>query len=335
MRPAVLAATLFIAGCSARAPELDPVALVTLAPVEQGAIRQTLTLYGAAEAGPDAGQTLIAPTDAIIARIDTPLGSRVNKGQMIAHLSPAPAISLDLQKAETDARTADAAYERAKRLRRDGLVSDADVETARAAASSANATRSNLQARASALVLRAPLEGDITEIRGKVGDQVQAGAVVAVVAQADKLRARFGADPKIARTLTTGRPVRIRSADGVTSVTAEVTSVGASVDPQTRLVWLYADLPAKSPFAVGETLIAEVAASEEEQALLVPYTTLLDDGGQPYLFVVTDGVAHRRDVVVGPVNHDKAAIRDGVRLGEQVIVEGGSAVDDGMKVRTR
>ena len=264
-----------------------------------------------------------------------PWGAKVEKGEAVAQLTPAPITRLDLARAETDARAADAAYERAKRLRGDGLVSDAEVEAAKAAANSADATRTNLLARTQALVLRAPLAGDVTEIAVKIGDQVQAGAAIAIVAQFDNLRARFGADPQIARTLTPGLPVRIRGANGAATVTAKVVSVGASVDPQTRLVWVYASLPDNIRFAVGETLIAEVAINNEQQALLVPYAALLDDGGQPYLFVVADGVAHRRDIVTGPVNDDQVAISTGVKEGDQVIIEGGGAVDDGMKVRTK
>ncbi len=48
-----------------------------------------------------------------------------------------------------------------------------------------------------------------------------------------------------------------------------------------------------------------------------------------------DGVAHRRDVRVGPTDARQAALLSGVRAGEQVVVAGGTALEDGLKVRTR
>ena len=53
------------------------------------------------------------------------------------------------------------------------------------------------------------------------------------------------------------------------------------------------------------------------------------------MFVVARGVAHRRDVGVGATEGDRVAITKGVRPGELVVTQGGTAIDDGMKVRTK
>ncbi|PTS90786.1 efflux RND transporter periplasmic adaptor subunit, partial [Sphingomonas sp. HMWF008] len=62
---------------------------------------------------------------------------------------------------------------------------------------------------------------------------------------------------------------------------------------------------------------------------------LLDDGGQAYVYVVTGGVAHRRDITVGAPRGDRVAVSGAVLAGEAVVVAGGTAVEDGMKVRTK
>jgi membrane fusion protein (multidrug efflux system) len=56
---------------------------------------------------------------------------------------------------------------------------------------------------------------------------------------------------------------------------------------------------------------------------------------QPYVYVVTKGVAHRHDVVTGPSSGERIAILTGVSAGDKVVVQGGTAVEDGMKVRTK
>ena len=65
----------------------------------------------------------------------------------------------------------------------------------------------------------------------------------------------------------------------------------------------------------------------------MPYAALLDDGGRSYVFVVKDGVARSRNVVPGSSAGDSIAIASGVAPGERVVVAGGTALDDGMKVR--
>jgi membrane fusion protein (multidrug efflux system) len=70
-------------------------------------------------------------------------------------------------------------------------------------------------------------------------------------------------------------------------------------------------------------------------ALTIPYAALLDDGGQPYVYVVAGGIAHRHDVTTGATSGDRIAITKGVSAGDQIVTQGGTALEDGMKVRTK
>lgn len=334
-------AALLLAACSGSADEDKapaPTALVSLARVEQGAVSRRVTLYGLVEGGGASKRVLTAPAAAIVARIVAPAGTRVGRGEIVAILTPAADTSLELAKASTDARAADAALARAERLRADGLVSNAEVETARAAARTADATRASLSGRAAGLVLRAPVGGFVDSVVANPGDTVQAGATVATIAEPGDARARFGVDPGLAATLHPGDALRIMRPDGG-AVEVPVLSVSTVVDPQTRLAALFAALPAGSGFGVGETLTGEVSVSGRVEnggaALTIPYAALLDDGGQPYVFTTAGGVAHRRDVAIGPVAGDRVAITKGLNAGDQVVTQGGTALEDGMKVRTK
>ncbi|HEX7850242.1 MAG TPA: efflux RND transporter periplasmic adaptor subunit, partial [Sphingomonas sp.] len=111
--------------------EAKPVALVAIAPAQQGAVDETLTVYGAVEAGATGKHVLAAPAEATVVAIAAPVGTKVGAGQVVVRLAPSPTSRLDYAKAASDAAAAQAAYARAQRLRADGLVSDADVETAR------------------------------------------------------------------------------------------------------------------------------------------------------------------------------------------------------------
>jgi RND family efflux transporter MFP subunit len=334
---APIAALLLLAACSGGADEdkaPTPTALVSIARVEQGAVSRRVTLYGAAEGGSASKRVLTAPAAAIVARIVAPAGTKITRGQIVAILAPAADTSLELAKASSDARAADAALARAERLRTDGLASNADVETARAAARSADATRASLSDRAARLVLRAPVSGFVDSIVANPGDSVAAGATVATIAEPDDARARFGVDPGLAAAIQPGDGLRIMRPRGG-FVDVPVLSVTGVVDPQTRLASLFAAIPASSGINVGETLKGEVSISGHGDTLTIPYTALLDDGGQSYVFTVSGGAAHRRDVAIGPVAGNRIAIISGLKAGDQVVTEGGTALEDGMKVRTK
>jgi len=340
IRRALLTACLPLASCSSGASEGDatptPVALVTLAHADAGGLVDTVTLYGAAEAGPMGSATLSAPVEARVARIAAPVGTRVAAGQLVVALAPGPNARLDLVKANADARAADEAYARQQRLRQDGLVGDSEVEQARAAVATADATRASLSGRVGALNLVAPAAGYVQSIAANPGDLVQPGTAVATIARNGDLRARFGVDPTVARALRPGQPLTITATAGRAAFAVPISSVEPVVDPQTRLASVFVNLPAQAGIGIGETLTANVATGRSGAAsVTVPYAALLDDGGQTYVYVVADGVAHRRDVAVGASEGNRVAIARGVAAGDQVVVAGGTGVEDGMKVRTK
>lgn len=326
------------AACSRTGPEETapaPVALVSLARVETGSIGRREIVYGVAEGGAASKAVLTAPAEAIVTRIVAPAGTRVRAGDVIALLSATPATRLDIVKAAADARAADAALARVARLRADGLTSDAEVEAARAAAATADATRASLTARAGALTLRAPAAGFVEAVAGNPGDTIQPGATIATIARGGDLRARFGVDPATARTIRPGTPLAIAATGGRAGFTVAMQSVEPVVDPATRLAAMFATLPARAGIGVGEALTASILTAGGGTAPTIPYAALLDDGGQPYVFVVRNGVARRRDVAVGATGGDRVEVTRGVAAGDSVVTAGGTAVEDGMRVRTR
>lgn len=316
--------------------EAKPVALVALAPAQQGAVDETLTVYGAVEAGAMGKHVLAAPAEATVVAIEAPVGTKVGAGQVIVRLAPSPTSKLDYAKAATDAATAQAAYARAQRLRADGLVSDADVETARAAAQSAGATRASLGARNGALILRAPTAGFVESVVSAPGDLVAPGTAVASIAGSGNLRARFGIDPAQASRVRPGMVLRVTPPSGI-PFSAPVLSVDPVVDPTTKLASLFVNVPAGSGIGTNSALNGQLdlGSTGGGAALTIPYAALLDDAGQPYVFVVAKGVAHRRDVETGAVSGDRIVIAKGVKPGDQVVTEGGTALEDGMQVRTK
>ncbi|MFM9936966.1 MAG: efflux RND transporter periplasmic adaptor subunit [Novosphingobium sp.] len=339
--PASLLA-LALAGCSTTpaedAADAAPVALVKVARAEAGTVSESVTLYGTVEAGTGNSAALSAPVEASVVQILAPVGTLVAAGTPVARIAPSPQARLDLAKAGADARAATLAAARAERLRRDGLASDADVETARAAATSTGATLTSLIARAGQQVLRAPVAGYVQTVAVSPGDLVQPGAAIAAIARSGAGRARFGIDPALARRVAIGTGLTVRTAGGERSFGTKVIAVDPVVDPATRLGAVFAVVP--PAIGAGEALSAVLAlpgnpGSPGSAALSVPYVALLDDGGQAYVYVVTGHVAHRHDVTVGASNGDRAAITAGLAAGDTVVTEGGTALEDGMKVRLK
>lgn len=311
-----------------------PVALVTLGQASTGAIDQTVSIYGVTDGTAAATFALVAPSEASIGSIDATVGTAVTQGQAIAHLVPTAQTRQDSTKAAADAGVADAALARAKRLRADNLASDADVETAASNARTADAALAAAQAREQALVLRAPQPGFVATLTQSPGNVVAAGTTIATIGTTNNLRARFGVDPMLAHRIQAGANIHITPANGE-AFDARVLSTSPVIDPQSHMASIIAAVPAAAGLGSGDALRGEVTVASTTEALSVPYSALLDDGGQPYVFVVKGGVAHRTDVETGAQSGDRIAITKGLKNADQVVTVGGTALDDGMKVRTK
>lgn len=333
----VLAIAAVMTSCAPTAPEKPavPVALVGLGRATNGTVVETVTLYGAVENNAAGRLGLTAPAEAIVVSIDAPVGTAVRTGQVVVRLKPSATAGLDLAKARNDARLANAAAARAGRLRTDGLVGNAEVEAARAAAIAADATLASLERRTRALDLRAAADGFVETITPAPSDLVSAGSTVATITRSGNLRARFGIDPGLARRVGPGAGLRIVPAGGDAPFSAPVLSIDPRVDPQTMLASLYTSIPAANGIGAGETLSTELRVKASRQGLTLPYASILDDGGQSYVFVAVGGVAHRKDVTLGAATGDRIAVTGGVKAGDLVVTSGGTAVEDGMRVRTK
>ena len=309
----------------------EPVAQVRVATATLGSGNGAIVAYGATEAGPGATHSLVAPAEAIVDAVLAPTGTAVSAGQAVVSLRPSRASRLESAKALSDAQAANAAFARAVRLRKDGLASDAEVETARAAAASARAALTS--AMGGALTLRASAAGTVQGLTAKPGDQVAAGTTVATIAGRGDLRARFGVDPAIAPRIHPGTSAQIELAGGNTPVAAPIVGVDPNVDSTTHLASVFVRVPAGFSLAAGQPLRATVQVGAASQGITIPYSALLDDGGRSYVFVVKKGVAKRVDVSPGNSTGDTVQILKGLQPGEQVVTEGGTALEDGMKVK--
>ena len=340
MRPiALIVPVLLLAGCggSAEAPDGadkgQPTATVRVASAVSGAQSDIVTAYGTTEAGPSADHAIVAPAEAIVARVAAPTGTAVAAGQAIVTLLPSPVTRTAIAKAASDVQVADAAFARAQRLRRDGLVADTEVETARASAATARSTRANLGLSSGGTTLRAPVAGTVAALTANPGDQLAAGAVIASIVGRGDLRARLGVDPAVARRIHPGEAIALQVANGGASVTVPVVGVDPQVDAATRLASVFVRIPASAGLSAGQPVRATLTVGARTTGISIPYAALLDDGGQTYVFVVRGGVAKRVSVVPGNGSGDMVQVLNGLDPGDKVVTEGGTALEDGMKVR--
>lgn len=330
-------AALLLAACGKGADEAaapEPTATVHTVAAGPGQLAETIDVYGRAEFDPNSLQTLVSPVEARLASLNVAVGQTVPAGTVVATLQASPASVLEADKAGRDAAAAQTEYERLARLQADGLAATSEVETARANAANAQEAARSLRARTGGglIVVRMARTGVVDSLPATVGDLIPAGGAVAKLGGDGPLRARLGVEPDDARRLAPGFEVRVGGL-GSQGLLGRVQSVDRRVDPATRLAGVLVVLPAGTGFLPGQTLKGQIVARRRTAAVAVPRAAILYDGEAPYVFVAVGGKAVRKPVKLGLDDGTTVEILDGVAPGQRVVVEGGSALDDGMKLR--
>ena len=113
----------------------------------------------------------------------------------------------------------------------------------------------------------------------------------------------------------------------------KVDSISSRIDPSTRSI-LARILVDNSGFEIipGQLMTAKVIYNEENQ-VGVPESALTIQGDTAFVYVVIEGMAEKRNVVIGKRNFGKVSIVSGVSEGDLVISEGISKVRSKTKVK--
>jgi membrane fusion protein, multidrug efflux system len=129
--------------------------------------------------------------------------------------------------------------------------------------------------------------------------------------------------------------IRIRFADGTTyNQEGTVNFIDVSVDRATDTVLVRGTIPNPNGVLIDNQLVnVSVEAEKPEEKVLVPQAALIADQQGVYVFVVEDGKAAVRRIKPGGESGPNVVVDEGLKGGEQVIVEGLQSIRPGQPVQ--
>jgi RND family efflux transporter MFP subunit len=265
-----------------------------------------------------------------------------------------------VQQAKAELAEARASYERVAPLREQGVVSPAEFDAAQAGfhvaeARYAGALQQFASRRAQLAQLEteleiardeladtalvAPYDGTVVERIAGVGDYLEEGSEVLVLARVDRLRLEAAVPERVAAAVRPGQTLHIRVDDVDEERTSQVARVSPRIRPEDRTLIIEADIDnpprddGEHPLVAGSFARVEIEVDAEARALVVPAAALVTFAGIDKVFALEDGVAVERRITAGRVDAQRVEVLQGLVPGAEVVLEPGN-LRSGERVRS-
>jgi HlyD family secretion protein len=211
---------------------------------------------------------------------------------------------------------------------------DTDFQLAQAAVLQAQAVVYGAQLQLKECTVYAPMDGEITSSPLTLG-AIVGPSVPIVTMVASKVEVDVKVEEARIGQIAVGQPVTLTVAayPGQT-FTGNVSRISPTADPTDR-TFLVRIIPNQQNGQLrgGMFADAQLIVAQQANALLVPRASVMSDGGQAYVMIVTGGQVERRDVELGMTRGDQVQVRSGLVLGEQVVSSGPKSLNSGDLVR--
>jgi membrane fusion protein (multidrug efflux system) len=238
------------------------------------------------------------------------------------------------KRAAIEVRDAEKDLKRWKELEKSGAVSASDYEGIQRRQESAEIALEEAEVMASQCEVRAPFAGVIVERGVEVGDYANEGQAVLSVIRLDRVKVAFDVPEQDVSSLKPGQAKKFTlTALPGREFTGEVTFVSSQAGRDSNS--FAAELEAENADGTLKAgMIAQVALvrQEREGAMLVPLAAIVPRKGEHYVFVVENGRAVRKRVLLGALIGHEAVLESGVAAGERIVVEGHRGLQDGQPV---
>jgi RND family efflux transporter MFP subunit len=262
-------------------------------------------------------------------------GDLVSKGQVLAVLVQDEA-KIALSKVELKASNAKQALDRAQGTHNQGLISAEAFDKLKMEYEVARQEVAEAEWVLAKTVIRAPFSARVTERFITQGQHLRPGDELFTVADYDPLVARIYLPESDVLELEEGREVRIAlAANAELNFTGRIRQIAPVVDTATGTVKVTVEA-VKPPTGVrpGAFVSIGIVREQHPSALLLPRESVIRELRAAHVFISEDGTAVKRAVELGLEEGDLVEVISGVSVGDNVVVAGQGALDDGQKIKT-
>ena len=276
---------------------------------------------------------VVAKTSGVALAVLVEEGQVVRAGQALVRLDP-DRPRLQVAQAAAQMHKLENNYRRAQQLVEQRMISANDVDQIKYDLENARAVYRAASLELSYTTITAPISGVVASRSIKSGNFVQINSPIIRIVDASRLEATLNVPEREIAKLKPGQAVGL-AVDALPGkqFTGTVARVAPVVDNGTGTFRVVASFPGDGELQPGMFSRLNINYDQRADALVVPRTALLEDGGEPAVYVVRDGKAQRTVLKLGYNDAGWVEVRDGLKPGDQVVIAGKAALREGSAVQ--
>jgi len=268
----------------------------------------------------------------VVEAIEFEDGQLVKTGEVLVRLDDEET-EADLALAEAALAESHSQYRRSKELYESRTVSESQMVALEARLRADEARVQAARARLEQTVIKAPFSGHVGLRRVSVGSLVTPGTIVTTLDDDSTVQLDVAVPERFLSLVETGMRVDARAAAYPDTVfIGAVTALDSRVDTVTRTMTIRATVPNPEGRIRSGMFVSVRLVGQARRVTVVPEESLVPEGEHQYVFVVADGKAYQREVVLGQRRPGEVEILEGIVSGDLVVVEGTQKIADGMPV---
>lgn len=309
-----------------------PLINTVVMPLKLRTIRDSINLPGTVEAWTELN--LKSEAHGTIAEVDVKEGDDVKTGQVLARIETND-YQIALNRAEAAYKLAISDFNRDKSVYSKGIISQAQFETKETNMILAGAEVANARLLLNRCYIKSPISGIISRLDAKKGLLLSIGDPVGQIVKIDKVKAVIGIPESDMPAVAPLTHVELTiKALGNLSVTGEKFFLSPVPDTLARIykLELAVDNPDKN-ILPGMFIRANIVKKEVEDAVAIPFYSVISRGDEQFVFVEENGKAVKKNVSLGIMEQWMVEVTQGLVDGENLIVEGHRDVEDGQSIK--
>lgn len=298
-------------------------------------------LLGGMGQGPRYGGTVVplregrvmAEVPGRVLRVAVREGKQVRQGDLIVQLD-GELLRLQQESAQVQVAALEKDQARYRVLAAADAVQGIQLERTEQALQTARIQLANITEQLGRTTIRAPFDGEVTQLLVEEGTVVGPSMPVAMLSDPSELEVLLQVSEVDVARFRQGQSVQVTLGDLADPVQGTVHSIGRRGDVANRFP-VRVELAADPRIVAGLSATVELPSGTAADQVTIAARALLGSAIAPEVYVVRDSVARRIPIITAAAENGRLAVVQGLKAGDLVVTSGAVSLRDGARVTYR